>query len=122
MEIDKPYIAQKSVLFGLFHYMVYTPTNSKLHHFTRDYASLLAGELKDLFKLDDEAFGKRLQKYSRFEQSVNGNVQVDGYVSADKQFVSLRLYQYSQIDYQPISERHYLQGEDAVQAAVVFGL
>ena len=44
------------------------------------------------------------------------------FVSADKQFVSLRLYQYSQIDYQPISERHYLQGETAAQAAVVFGL
>lgn len=122
MEIDKPYIAQKSVLFGLFHYMVYTPTNSKLHHFTRNYAPLLAGELKDLFKLDDEAMGKRLFKCNCYEQAVNGNLQVDGYVSADKQFVSLRLYQYSQIDYQPISERHYLQGEAAAQAAVVFGL
>lgn len=42
---------------------------------------------------------------------------VDGYVSADKQFVSLRLYQYSQIDYQPISERHYLQGEAAAMGS-----
>jgi len=66
--------------------------------------------------------GKRLFKCNRYEQAVNGNLQVDGYVSADKQFVSLRLYQYSQIDYQPISERHYLQGEAAAQAAVVFGL
>ncbi|MBQ7192124.1 MAG: hypothetical protein IJS00_04550 [Paludibacteraceae bacterium] len=122
MEIDKPYIAQKSAFFGLFHYMVYTPTNSKLHHFECCYPPLLAGELKDLFSLDDEKFAARLTKCSKYEQSINGNLLVNGYVSADKQFVSLRLYQFSQIDYQPVSDIRYLQGESAFKAAQVFGL
>jgi hypothetical protein len=54
--------------------------------------------------------------------AVYGNVLVEGHISADKQFVSLRLYLYEQIDYQPVSKSYFLQGEAAQQAAKVFKL
>ena len=47
---------------------------------------------------------------------------VEGHVSADKQFVSLRLYLYEQIDYRPASKTYFLQGEAAQQAVRVFKL
>ena len=40
----------------------------------------------------------------------------------DPDFAALRLKQYAQLDYQPISEVRFLQGDAAKQAAKVFGL
>lgn len=68
------------------------------------------------------AFARRLGKCSTYEQAVNGNLLLEACVSADKQFAALRLCQWSQIDYQPVSEVHLLQGDDAAQAAKVFSL
>jgi len=117
-----PDIARKSTFFGLFSHLVYSPTNSRLRFFSRFYGAVVRDELKDLFRLDDEAFAKRLKKDIKYEQAYNGNMLVEGFVSADKQFVALRLLQYAQIDYQPLSEAHYLQGNAATQAVKVFGL
>ena len=47
-------------------------------------------------------------------------VALQPYISKDKEFVALRLKQYAQIDYQPVSEVRFLQGEAAKQAAKVF--
>lgn len=117
-----PDIARKSTFFGLFSHLVYLPTNSRLHFFSRFYGSVVRDELKDLFRLDDEAFAKRINKDIKYEQAYNGNVLVEGFVSVDKQFVALRLLQYAQIDYQPVSDIHYMQGNAATQAAKTFDL
>ena len=119
---QNPDIARKSTFFGLFSHLVYAPTNSRLRFFSRFYGLVVRDELKDLFRLDDEAFAKRLNKDIKYEQAYNGNMLVEGFVSADKQFVVLRLLQYAQIDYQPLSDIHYLQGDAAAQAAKTFGL
>ena len=117
-----PDIALKSTFFGLFSHLEYLPTNSRLHFFSRFYGTIVRDELKDLFRLDDEAFAKRLSKGIKYEQAYNGNVLVEGFISADKQFVALRLLQFAQIDYQPVSEVYYLKGEAADKAATTFSL
>lgn len=119
---QQSYIAQKSVCFGLFSHLVYQPTNSRLRFVSHPYGAVVREEMKDLFRLDDAAFARRLSKCSSYEQAVNGNLMLEGCVSADKQFAALRLLQWSQIDYQPVSEVHQLQGADAAQAAKVFSL
>ena len=63
-----------------------------------------------------------MNKDIKYEQAYNGNMLVEGFVSADKQFVALRLLQYAQIDYQPVSDIHYMQGNAATQAAKTFDL
>ena len=120
--IEQPYIARKSSFFGLFHHLVYTPTNSRITDYNRYYARIVRDELRDLFSLEDDKFVQRLSKLPKYEEAVNGNVLVEGHVSADKQFVSLRLYLYEQIDYRPASKTYFLQGEAAQQAARVFRL
>ena len=116
------YITRKSSFFGLITRLVYAPTDSRLNFTCRYYAPILREELKELFALGGQVLEKRLAKMNRFEQAVNGNLLVECCVSADKEFAALQLKHFEQIDYQPISEVRFLQGESAMQAAKIFDL
>lgn len=116
------YITRKSSFFGLINRLVYAPTDSRLNFTCRYYAPVLREELKELFALGGQVLEKRLAKMNRFEQAVNGNLLVECCVSADKEFAALQLKHFEQIDYQPISEVRFLQGESAMQAAKIFDL
>ena len=116
------YITRKSTFFGLINRLVYAPTDSRLNFTCRYYAPILREELKELFALGDQVLEKRLAKMNRFEQAVNGNLLVECCVSSDKEFAALQLKHFEQIDYQPISEVRFLQGESAMQAAKIFDL
>lgn len=116
------YITRKSSFFGLINRLVYAPTDSRLNFTCRYYAPILREELKELFALGGQILEKRLAKMNRFEQAVNGNLLVECCVSADKEFAALQLKHFEQIDYQPISEVRFLQGESAMQAAKIFDL
>ena len=116
------YITRKSSFFGLVNRLVYAPTDSRLNFTCRYYAPILREELKELFALGGQVLEKRLAKMNRFEQAVNGNLLVECCVSADKEFAALQLKHFEQIDYQPISEVRFLQGESAMQAAKIFDL
>ena len=116
------YITRKSSFFGLINRLVYAPTDSRLNFTCRYYAPILREELKELFALGGQVLEKRLAKMHRFEQAVNGNLLVECCVSADKEFAALQLKHFEQIDYQPISEVLFLQGESAMQAAKIFDL
>lgn len=118
----QPYITRKSTFFGLINRLVYAPTDSRLNFTCRYYAPILREELKELFALGGQVLEKRLAKMNRFEQAVNGNLLVECCVSADKEFAALQLKHFEQIDYQPISEVRFLQGESAMQAAKIFDL
>ena len=118
----QPYIIDDSLFFGLFHRFLYAPTTSTLVFDSRYYAPVLREELKELFALSDQALEKRLAKLQRYEQAVNGNMLVECCFSKDREFGALRLKQYEQIDYQPISEVRFLQGDAAKEAAKVFGM
>lgn len=116
------YITRKSTFFGLINRLVYAPTDSCLNFTCRYYAPILREELKELFALGGQVLEKRLAKMNRFEQAVNGNLLVECCVSADKEFAALQLKHFEQIDYQPISDVRFLQGESAMQAAKIFDL
>lgn len=116
------YITRKSSFFGLINRLVYAPTDSRLNFTCRYYAPILREELKELFALGGQVLEKRLAKMNRFEQAINGNLLVECCVSADKEFAALQLKHFEQIDYQPISEVRFLQGESAMQAAKIFDL
>ena len=116
------YITRKSSFFGLINRLVYAPTDSRLNFTCRYYAPILREELKELFALGGQVLEKRLAKMNRFEQAVNGNLLVECCVSADKEFAALQLKHFEQIDYQPISEVRFLQGDAAMHAAKIFDL
>ena len=116
------YITRRSTFFGLINRLVYAPTDSRLNFTCRYYAPILREELKELFALGGQVLENRLAKMNRFEQAVNGNLLVECCVSADKEFAALQLKHFEQIDYQPISEVRFLQGESAMQAAKIFDL
>ena len=111
-----------SVCFGLFSHLVYSQTGSRIHFISRFYAPVLRDELKDLFRLDDAAFDKSLRRGMPYEQAANGNMLVECCISADKQFAALRLCQWGILDYQPVSNVYFLQGEAVTHVARVFSL
>lgn len=47
--IEQSYIARKSSFFGLFHHLVYTPTNSRITDYSRFYGHIVRDEMRDLF-------------------------------------------------------------------------
>ena len=116
------YIPRNSSFLGLITRLVYAPTDSRLNFTCRYYAPILREELKELFALGGQVLENRLAKMNRFKQAVNGNLLVECCVSADKEFAALQLKHFEQIDYQPISEVRFLQGESAMQAAKIFDL
>ena len=118
----QPYITRKSTFFGLINRLVYAPADSRLNFTSRYYAPILREELKELFALGDQVLEKQLAKMNRFEQAMNGNLLVECCMSADKEFAALQLKHFEQIDYQPISEVRFLQGDAAKHAAIVFDL
>ena len=118
---QQTYIIDDSLFFGLFHRFLYAPTAGTLQFDSRYYAPVLRDELKEIFALSDQAFEKRLAKLNRYEQAVNGNMLVECCFSKDREFGALRLMQYAQIDYQPVSDVRFVQGDVAKQAARVFG-
>ena len=120
--MEQPYIEEERKCFGLLKYTVYAPTNSRLREYKRYYDFYLREELKDLFARDEIQFVHRLAKLGTYKEVYNGNVMIAGMVSEDKQFVSIRLFLFEQIGYEPASISFLLQGEDARQAAGVFSL
>lgn len=118
---EQPNIAHTSKFFGLLDYWIYTPTNSRLHTYLRAYNINMRNELKNMFSLDENIFFDRLLKLPAYQEVYNGNMLIEGMVSKDKQFITMRLYQF-ELGYEPVSRTFVLQGEAAQQAANILAL
>lgn len=118
---EQPNIAHTSKFFGLLDCWTYKPTGSRLHAYQRAYNINLREELKKLFSLDEEMFIKHLCKLPDYQEVYNGNMLIEGMVSKDKQFITMRLYQF-ELGYEPVSRTFVLQGEAVQQAASVLAL
>lgn len=103
----------RRAFFGLITRYIYTPTQSRLSAFNRCFSHILRDDLLQLMRADDATIVRRADKSIRFEQNANGNLLLEGYRSADGQFVAIRLLQYAELDYRPITDVRYLTGHTA---------
>lgn len=118
---EQPNIAHTSKFFGLLDYWIYKPTDSRLHAYQRNYDFHLRDELKNIFSFDEEIFIKHLRKLPAYQEVYNGNMLIEGMISKDKQFITMRLYQF-ELGYEPVGKTYVLQGEAAQQAASILAL
>ena len=117
-----PNIQTSTTFFGLSTRLVYTPTDSRIQFIDRYYAPSYSGQLQQLFSLTDPHLSTQLKKTHPYAEAYNGKMLLECCVSKDKEFVAMRLSQYENIDYLPITEVRFLFGPLAKQAASFFQL
>lgn len=114
-------IQNREMFFGLFPYMVYTPTDSKLTFKDKYYLPPLFTELKDLFDIDESTLIKRAATGFHYEDNMNGNLRIEACMSDDNQFVAIRLQRFSELLYHSITDVRFFTGEAAQAICQMLG-
>ena len=115
-------ITSSSAFFGLITRLMYQPTESRLKFVDRYYGSNLCEPLLHIFSMSEQSLEKHINHESHYLQNCNGKMLLECCVSADKEFVAMRLCEFDKIDYLPITEVRFLQGSLAEQVAHFFDL
>lgn len=115
-------ITSSSAFFGLINRLTYQPTESRLKFVDRYYGPNLCQPLLNILSMSDQSLEKQIVHKSHFQQNCNGKMLLECCVSADKEFVAMRLCEFDKIDYLPITEVRFLQGLPAQQVAHFFEL
>lgn len=104
----------KKSLFGTK--WTYTPTDSKLKAFKHEYNPENG---KAMEKAINAAEDKRADLLASLQvsEAAMGNYQLEGVRTDDSQFVALRLYQYQNLRYQPVSPLCVFEGDEAAKVA-----
>ncbi len=100
----------KKSLFGTK--WTYAPTGSKLKAFKREYNPENGQAL-------EKAINERADLLASLQvsEAAMGNYQLEGVRTDDGQFVAMRLYQYQNLRYQPVSPLCVLEGDEAAKVA-----
>ena len=108
-----PYINIEKSFFGLKQTIVYKPTNSEVQIAQYEYAADNGTMIQKLLNTKPSEAAELAEKVSMLDKSPMGNFRLDACVSADKQFVALQLFQYSNLMFHPATDVKVYQGEDA---------
>lgn len=109
---------QKS-FFGLSTTWTYAPTGSKLRPFKYEYSPEGGKAVESAMNATADKRADLLAHLDVDHVSM-GNYMLEAVRSSDGQFVALRLYQYQQLRFQPVSPLCLLEGDDAAKVAARF--
>ena len=109
----------KKSFFGLFKSVYYIPTHSKVQSYEFYYDRLTKEDLEPILKVDDEKLAEST-KHVKLSSVPNGNLKVELCLSQDRQFAAVRLYQFQNFLYRPLSEIRYFEGEVALLVGNLF--
>lgn len=109
---------QKS-FFGLSTTWTYAPTGSKLKPFKYEYNPEDGKAVENAMNASGDKRADLLTHLNVDHVSM-GNYMLEAVRSDDGQFVALRLYQYQQLRFQPVSPLCLLEGDEAAKVATRF--
>lgn len=109
----KDCIKVEKAFLGLMTKVVYTPTNSPLVGICLEYDVANGQKVKQLIESAPSKLEAIIQKEGCPKPSDNGNVRLSICFSKDHHFAALQLSQFSNFEYHPMSEIHFVEGEDA---------
>jgi hypothetical protein len=115
---DKRITVKKTIL-GLSMKLTYKPTGSPVKV---KAIELKAGEGDDLRRMlanPREKIAKALEGF-KLHPTENGNYKLEFCVSEDHAFVALNLLHYSQLEYQPVGDVLFFEGEEAKLISKMF--
>ena len=107
-------------LFGLKTKAVYKKTGSKIMAKTIEFSPTDGERLKSILNTPKEKMSQAIGDY-RPKPIVNGNYMMEICVSEDSEFIALQLLQFNRLNYEPVSELHFFEGEDAKTIEKMFG-
>lgn len=108
-----PYINIEKSFFGLKQTICYKPTNSEVQIVQYEYAADNGATIQKLLNTKPAEAAALIEKVRMLDKAPMGNFRLDACVSADKQFVALQLFQYSNLMFHPATDVKIYQGEDA---------
>ncbi len=91
---------------------VYPKTGSKIKAMTLEYSPSDGEHLKSILNMPIEQLSKSIGDY-RPKPIVNGNYMMEICMSEDYEFIVLQLLQFNRLNYEPVSEPHFFEGNDA---------
>lgn len=106
-------ITVKNSFFGLICTPIYQPTHSKISAFKKEYAQEEGGKLERIMNGNSTDKAQKIANIADLQEAPLGNYLLELCHSADKQFVALRLFKFSQMVYQPVTELCIFEGDDA---------
>lgn len=109
---------QKS-LFGLRTMAIYTPTNSVIDAKSLDFSPEDGARLKRLLTMRHENVAAAIGDFSP-KTVENGNYLAEVCASHDGEFLSIQLFQFLQLNYEPVTEVLIFEGQDAEALAHLF--
>lgn len=106
-------VSVKSSFFGIFCTPVYQPTHSKISSLKKEYAQEDGGKLERILNANSTDKAQKIANIASLKEAPLGNYLLELCHSDDKQFVALRLFKFSQMVYQPVTELYTFEGDEA---------
>lgn len=111
-------ISVKNTFFGLCQKVRYTPTGSAVSTLRKQFAPDEGSKLEYALNLPADKRPAAVAQLGKQAEAPIGNYLLEACTSADRQFAALRLYQYQQLQYQPVSPLCVFTGDEALTVAL----
>lgn len=105
-------IGIKKTMFGLFSTVIYTPTGSPVDAVQLEYSHADGNRMNQILSTSSEEMAELMAEF-RPKPQLNGNYLAEVCHSRDGVFLAVRLYQFSQLNYVPVSDVLVFEGEQA---------
>lgn len=106
-------ISISSSFFGLCQKATYTATGSAVKAVSLQYSQEEGARLERALCGDRAVRAAAVAKLGRLNEAAIGNYLLEACFSADRQFAALQLFQYQQLQYQPVTEVCVFEGDEA---------
>ncbi len=106
-------VSIKNSLFGLCCTATYTPTDSKLISKKIEYSQEDGGKLERALSAKADSRQQTFSNMGKLPEAHLGNYLLEMCYSADHEFVALRLFKFSQMLYQPVTDTCIFEDGDA---------
>ena len=106
-------------LFGLHTTATYNPTNSVIDAKSFEYSPADGERLKRLLNIPYEKLAAAIGDF-RPKATVNGNYMAEVCASRDGAFLSIQLFQFTRMSYEPVTDVLIFDGDDAKALSPLF--
>ena len=99
-------------LFGLRTTATFLPTNSIIDIYTAEFSATDGNRLSQILSSPREDLAQSIEGY-RPQQIPNGNYLAEICATQDGEYLAVKLYQYSSLSYQPVTDTFIFEGDQA---------
>ncbi len=114
-----PRITVTTSFFGLSEKATYVPTQSRIVAIRREYTPETGQSIAHALRADAGKRAALLSALGHLNDTSDGNYQLEACYAEDHSFAVLRLYQYEQLKYRPVSELCVFEGAEAAEATKI---